>query len=133
MMNRNESRREKLNIFYQHPYVTLFVYALLMTLISYISINTNSQIYDYPFHMARIVGLAQSIANGDVLPNLNFLFTHGSGYAVPMFYGNGVLYIPALVYLLTKVATHAFASLCLYHYLGYGYHILFLSLQDDSA
>ncbi|HFI0264672.1 TPA: hypothetical protein ACGOU9_001094 [Streptococcus suis] len=110
MMNRNESRWEKLNIFYQHPYVTLFVYALLITLISYISINTNSQIYDYPFHMARIVGLAQSIANGDVLPNLNFLFTHGSGYAVPMFYGNGVLYIPALVYLLTKVATHAFAS-----------------------
>lgn len=110
MMNRNESRQEKLNIFYQHPYVTLFFYALLITLISYISINTNSQIYDYPFHMARIVGLAQSIANGDVLPNLNFLFTHGSGYAVPMFYGNGVLYIPALVYLLTKVATHAFAS-----------------------
>ncbi|MGQ7413241.1 hypothetical protein ACS6YT_04530 [Streptococcus suis] len=99
-----------MNIFYYLPYITLFVYALLMTVISYVSINTNSQIYDYPFHMARIVGLAQSIANGDLLPNLNFLFTHGSGYAVPMFYGNGVLYIPALVYLVTRVGTVAFAS-----------------------
>lgn len=60
--------------------------------------------------MARIVGLAQSIANGDYLPNLNFLFTHGSGYAVPMFYGNFMLYLPALVYLVTKVGTFAFTS-----------------------
>lgn len=109
-MNQNESRQGKWHIFYQAPYVTLFVYALMMTVISYISINTNSQIYDYPFHLARIVGLAQSIANGDLLPNLNFLFTHGSGYAVPMFYGNGILYIPALVYLVTRVGTVAFAS-----------------------
>ncbi|HFU4000689.1 TPA: hypothetical protein ACGO3D_000786 [Streptococcus suis] len=110
MMNTKELSQTRQNTFCRNPYLTLFVYALLITVISYISINTNSQIYDYPFHMARIVGLAQSIANGDVLPNLNFLFTHGSGYAVPMFYGNGILYIPALVYLLTKVGTHAFAS-----------------------
>lgn len=109
-MNTKELSQTRQNIFCRTPYLTLFVYALLMTVISYVSINTNSQIYDYPFHMARIVGLAQSIANGDLLPNLNFLFTHGSGYAVPMFYGNGVLYIPALVYLVTRVGTVAFAS-----------------------
>ncbi|HEL1591626.1 hypothetical protein [Streptococcus suis] len=110
MMNTKELSQTRQNIFCRNPYLTLFVYALLITVISYISINTNSQIYDYPFHMARIVGLAQLIANGDLLPNLNFLFTHGSGYAVPMFYGNGVLYIPALVYLVTRVGTVAFAS-----------------------
>lgn len=90
------------------PYILLTIYSVVLTGISYISINSNSQIYDYPFHMARIVGLAQSISHGDWLPNLNYLFTHGSGYTVPMFYGNAILYLPALVYLMTKVGTLAF-------------------------
>ena len=92
------------------PYILLTIYSVVLTGISYISINSNSQIYDYPFHMARIVGLAQSISHGDWLPNLNYLFTHGSGYAVPMFYGNAILFLPALVYLMTKVGTLAFSS-----------------------
>lgn len=103
-------KRRKQSFFRQHPYLILTIYAIVLTGVSYISINTNSQIYDYPFHMARIVGLAQSIANHDLMPNLNYLFTHGSGYAVPMFYGNGILYIPALVYLATKMGTYAFTS-----------------------
>lgn len=101
------------------PYTFLCLYSLLLICISYISINTNSQIYDYPFHMARIVGLAQSISHGDFLPNLNFLFTHGSGYAVPMFYGNALLYIPAVAYLLTKIGTVAFTV--------YAFMIVFLT------
>lgn len=107
----NRKRKKKRQYFFhQHPYIVLLIYAIVLTGISYISINTSSQIYDYPFHMARIVGLAQSIAHHDYMPNLNFLFTHGSGYAVPMFYGNGMLYIPALVYLMTKMGTYAFTS-----------------------
>lgn len=105
----NRKRKNRNNIFL-YPYLFLTLYAIVITIISYIAINTNSQIYDYPFHMARIVGLAQSISNNDILPNLNFLFAKGAGYAVSMFYGNAILYIPALVYLITKVGTISFAS-----------------------
>lgn len=94
----------------KHSYFTLLIYSILFTGISYISINTTSQIYDYSFHLARIIGLAQSIQNNDWLPNLNFLFLNGAGYAVPMFYGNWMFYIPALVFLATKVGTLAFTS-----------------------
>ncbi|MGT2948082.1 hypothetical protein [Streptococcus devriesei] len=93
-----------------NSYFVLLVYSVIFTGISYISINTNSQIFDYPFHMARILGLAQSISHNDFLPNLNFLYGFGVGYPVPMFYGNWLFYIPALVFLKTKVATMAFTS-----------------------
>ncbi|MGT2750211.1 hypothetical protein ACVRXF_04755 [Streptococcus orisasini] len=93
-----------------NSYFILLVYAVIFTVISYISINTNSQIFDYPFHMARILGLAQSISHNDFLPNLNFLYGFGVGYSVPMFYGNWLFYIPALVFLKTKIATVAFTS-----------------------
>lgn len=109
LQRRNRKENEK-QFWSRYPYIILAIFAIVLTAISYVPINTNSQIYDYPFHMARIVGLAQSIANGDWLPNLNYLFTHGSGYAVPMFYGNGILYLPALVYLVTKVGTLAYTT-----------------------
>lgn len=91
-------------------YFILLVFSLFMTAISYISINTSSQIYDYNFHLGRIVGLAQSIRNNDLLPNLNFSFVHNAGYAVPMFYGNWILYPSAVVFILTKIGTLAFAT-----------------------
>lgn len=90
-------------------YLYLFIYSIIFTLVSYLSINTASIIYDYDFHLARIIGLAQSIANKDILPNLNFLFLNGTGYGVPMFYGNWMFYLPALFFIKTKVATFAFA------------------------
>ncbi|WP_438835129.1 hypothetical protein [Streptococcus pluranimalium] len=89
-------------------YFYLFLYSIIFTLISFVSANVSSIIYDYPFHLGRIVGLAHSIRHGDYLPNLNYLFLNGSGYAVPMFYGNWMLYIPALVFIKTKIATFAF-------------------------
>ena len=98
------------NIVINHSYFSLFVYSILFTAISYVSMNTSSQIYDYPFHLARIIGLSQSIKNNDWLPNLNYLFLNGAGYGVPMFYGNWMFYLPALVFLLTKIGTLAFAS-----------------------
>ncbi|KXT79154.1 hypothetical protein [Streptococcus sp. DD13] len=64
---------------------------------------------DYGFHLTRIVGLAQSIRHGDFLPNINHLFTYGTGYPTPMFYGNWALYLPALAFILTKLGTVAFA------------------------
>ncbi|MDG4477834.1 hypothetical protein [Streptococcus parasuis] len=92
-------------------YLFLFIYSILFTVISYNSANLSSIIYDYPFHLGRIVGLAQSIHNNDFLPSLNYVFLKGSGYGVPMFYGNWVLYFPAIIFMKTKVATLSFAVL----------------------
>lgn len=95
-------------------YGLLFIFSVIFTFVSYYSSNVASAIYDYPFHLGRIVGLAQSIANQDYLPSLNYLFLNGSGYAVAMFYGNWLFYLPALVFLQTKVATFAFATFVWY-------------------
>ena len=97
------------NIF-KNSYFYLFLFSILFTLVSFVSVNVASIVYDYPFHMGRIIGLAQSVANKDILPNLNYLFLRGSGYGLPMFYGNWMFYFPALVFLKTKVATFAFAA-----------------------
>lgn len=86
------------------------IYSAVFTLVSFVSANVSSIIYDYPFHLGRIVGLAHSLTNKDLLPNLNYLFLYGSGYGLPMFYGNWMLYFPALVFLKTKVATFAFSA-----------------------
>lgn len=98
----------KMNLKNKHFYGILLVYSILFTIVSFYSSNVASIIYDQPFHVGRIVGLAKSIQNLDLLPNLNPLFVGGSGYAVPMFYGNWMLYLPAVVYLITGVATFAF-------------------------
>lgn len=94
----------------KNSYLYLFIYSIVFIIISFVSANIASIIYDYPFHTGRIVGLAQSLKNGDILPNLNYLFLKGSGYGLQMFYGNWMFYFPALFYLKTKVATFAFAA-----------------------
>ncbi|WP_143888235.1 hypothetical protein [Streptococcus lutetiensis] len=94
-------------------YFILIIYSFLFTAVNFTAINTDSQIFDYTFHAGRIVGLAQSLANADWLPNLNFVFVHGAGYAVPMFYGNWQLYIPAIVFRVTKLITLSYASYAL--------------------
>ncbi|WP_315306314.1 hypothetical protein [Enterococcus devriesei] len=90
----------------QTYYLLCIIWAAIFTLISYRVVNLNG--FDYEFHLSRIVGLAQSIQNFDFLPNLNFIFSHGTGYASPMFYGNWQLYIPAITYIITKNAIIAF-------------------------
>lgn len=91
-------------------YIILLLYSFLFTMTNFVAINTDSQIFDYTFHAGRIVGLAQSLANKDWLPNLNFIFVHGAGYAVPMFYGNWQFYIPAIIFRLTKLITLSYAA-----------------------
>lgn len=118
-----------------NAYICLFIHSLILTVVSYIPINSNSQIFDYSFHMARIIGLAQSLDNGDYLPHLNYLFINASGYGVPMFYGNGLLYIPALVYLLSKTATVAFSSYAFLIILGsawLSYYSLYQITNDKN-
>lgn len=81
-------------------YILGILFTIVFSLVSYRVINQIG--FDYSFHTARIVGLAQSIRNFNFLPNINFIFSYGTGYASPMFYGNWLLYIPAIIYVITK-------------------------------
>ena len=92
---------------YRYPLI-LFFYSLLFVLVSHVAINTQSRVFDYVFHLTRIVGLSQSISHFDLLPNLNHIFAFGTGYAVPMFYGNWQFYLPALLFMLVQRADLAF-------------------------
>lgn len=95
------------------PYIILFAWSLVFVMLSFVYINTGDFIHDYPFHLGRIAGLAQSLAHGDFLPDLNFAFVRGMGYGVPMFYGSWLLYLPALVYLIAPNAQLAYSVLVL--------------------
>ena len=92
---------------YRYPLI-LFFYSLLFVLVSHVAINTQSREFDHVFHLTRIVGLSQSINHFDLLPNLNHIFAFGTGYAVPMFYGNWQFYLPALLFMLVQQADLAF-------------------------
>ena len=83
-------------------YLLLTTYSVIFTFVSFNLINFQSRSYDYVFHLTRIVGLAESIEHWDLLPNLNFLFAFGTGYASPMFYGNWQFYPSAIVYMMTN-------------------------------
>ena len=90
-------------------YLLLTSYALIFTFVSFNLINFQSRSYDYVFHLSRIVGLAESIEHWDLLPNLNFLFAFGTGYASPMFYGNWQFYPSAIVYMMTNDGNLAYS------------------------
>lgn len=97
------------NIFFngfRHSFFYLFLvlYSIFFTVVSQNVILFQSQSYDYAFHLSRIVGLAESISHWDLLPNLNFLFSYGTGYASPMFYGNWQFYPSAIVYVISQDA-----------------------------
>lgn len=96
---------------WRSPYLALFVYAILFAVANHVLFNCLDTVHDYAFHMGRIVGLAQSLENGDLFPSLNFVFAQGVGYGSPMFYGNWLLYIPALIFLATNSAVIAYTSL----------------------
>lgn len=89
------------------PYAWAGLYSLLFVLVSFYVISREDA--DIGFHMARITGLAQAIRHFDFLPSLNFIFGNGVGYAVPMFYGQFLLYLPALIFLVTKSIKFAYA------------------------
>lgn len=87
------------------PYICLLLYALFYVFISQKSLQVEGSITDYQFHLVRMVGLAQSIRYGNWLPNLNEVFSYGTGYASAMFYGNWQFYVPALFYIATEQTT----------------------------
>lgn len=92
------------------PVILLIVWSIAIAKFS-VNVINGANNYDMRFHLARIVGLAQSIHNGDILPNINNIFSWGTGYASNMFYGNWQLYIPALVFIKTQNILFSFSVL----------------------
>ncbi|WP_236560063.1 hypothetical protein [Streptococcus halichoeri] len=115
------------------PFALLFLYTVVIIACSYQVITRQDS--DLAFHMARIAGLAQSLRHGDFLPNLNFLFGNGVGYAVPMFYGQWLLYLPAGLFLLTKSITFAYVGYAFFLTLVsvYGTFIIFRTISHNQS
>lgn len=55
--------------------------------------------HDIPFHYSRMLSLAETIKNGDILAFIHDTF-YGYGYALGIFYNNFFFYIPALLCIL---------------------------------
>lgn len=70
--------------------------------------------HDIRFHWARIVGLAESLAAGDFPVRIQQGWGNGYGYAVSIFYGDILLYIPAIFYALgiPLIYVYKFYVLC---------------------
>ena len=71
--------------------------------------------HDLQFHWARIVGLAEGLTTGDFPVRIQQGWCNGYGYAVSVFYGDILLYIPAVLYAwgIPLVYVYKFYVLCI--------------------
>ncbi|MBO5373410.1 MAG: hypothetical protein J6A75_11950 [Lachnospiraceae bacterium] len=53
--------------------------------------------HDLPFHMIRIEGIAQGLSQGTFPVKIHPFWANGYGYAAGVFYGDALLYFPALL------------------------------------
>lgn len=57
--------------------------------------------HDLPFHLLRIEGIAEGLRTGAAIPiKIQPLWAKGHGYAVGVFYGDALLYFPAILRLM---------------------------------
>lgn len=64
--------------------------------------------HDLQFHLARIAGLAEGLSSGDFPVRVQPGWCNGYGYAVSVFYGDILLYIPAILYMLGIPLVYAY-------------------------
>lgn len=71
-------------------------------MVSAISVFFNSQNdgHDLKFHLARIVGLGEELSLGRFPVRIQSVWNNGYGYPVSVFYGDILLYLPAVLYML---------------------------------
>ena len=71
-------------------------------IVSAISVFFNSQNdgHDLKFHLARIVGLGEELSRGSFPVRIQSDWNNGYGYPVSVFYGDILLYFPAVLYVL---------------------------------
>lgn len=84
----------------ENIYVVLGLLGILCIASS--DVFTVSQItgHDIPFHFARITGLAEGLLAGEFPVKIQPGWCNGYGYAVSVFYGDKLLYFPAILYIL---------------------------------
>ena len=56
--------------------------------------------HDLDFHINRIVSLAIALSEGQFPVRIHSDMLNGYGYATPLFYGDAMLYVPAILYLM---------------------------------
>lgn len=92
----------------KHFYVLLGLTCIF--LISSLSLFTNSQPggYDIDFHYGRIIGLAEGLSAGSFPVKIQPGWLNGYGYASSVFYGDILLYIPAILYMAKVPIFHVY-------------------------
>lgn len=75
-----------------------------------ISVFTSAQNlgHDMAFHMARIVGLKEGVLSGQLPVKIQPSWCRGYGYPTSVFYGDILLYIPAMLYALKIPIVYAY-------------------------
>ena len=66
--------------------------------------------HDIDFHLARIEGIADGLRQGAFPVRMNDFFYDGYGYPVDVFYGNALLYIPAMLRLIGFTVTASYKA-----------------------
>lgn len=64
--------------------------------------------HDLEFHLARIIGLGEEISRGSLPVRIQSVWNNGYGYPVSVFYGDVLLYIPAILYVLKVPVIYAY-------------------------
>lgn len=79
-------------------------------MISSISVFFNSLNagHDLQFHLARIVGLSEELSRGKFPVRIQSAWNNGYGYPVSVFYGDILLYFPAVLYMLGVPLLYAY-------------------------
>lgn len=86
--------------------------------------------HDIYFHLSRIVGLAEGLAAGQMPLRIQPGWSNDYGYAVSVFYGDTLLYLPAVLYLFGVPLLYAYQIYLVFIHLGtvsisyYSYHRL---------
>lgn len=89
-------------------YVVIGLTCIFM--VSSLSVMGNFAIgqHDVPFHYARIIGLAEGMLGGSFPVKMQPGWLWGYGYPVSVFYGDILLYFPALLYMMGVPIIHAY-------------------------
>lgn len=64
--------------------------------------------HDFPFHCARIAGLAEGLKTGNFPVKMQPGWNNGYGYPVSVYYGDVFLYVPAFLCLLSVPIVYAY-------------------------
>ncbi|MCM1233102.1 MAG: hypothetical protein NC489_23525 [Ruminococcus flavefaciens] len=74
--------------------------------------------HDIPFHYTRIIGLAEGLLSGSFPVKIQPGWLWGYGYAASVCYGDLLLYIPAVLYIMGVPVVHAYKTYILMCNLG---------------